>query len=69
MIAVCDHFEPLHDTDKAGAEVVRNRIEEAVGVQELAPGVSTFISNGGSLPDLVRVAREHRGDAVIGKLG
>jgi hypothetical protein len=31
-------------------------------------GVSTFISNGGSLPDLVRVAREHRGDPVIGKL-
>lgn len=31
-------------------------------------GVSTFISNGGSLPDLVRVARENRGDPVIGKL-
>jgi hypothetical protein len=31
-------------------------------------GVSTFIANGGSLPDMVRVARAHRSDPVIGGL-
>lgn len=31
-------------------------------------GVSTFIANGGSLPDMVRVARANRGDPVVGQL-
>jgi len=31
-------------------------------------GVSTFIANGGSMPDMVRMARANRGDPVIGKL-
>jgi len=31
-------------------------------------GVSTYMANDGSLPDLVRVARSHRDDKVIGKL-
>lgn len=31
-------------------------------------GVSTFIANGGSLPDMVRVARANRSDPVIGGL-
>ena len=31
-------------------------------------GVSTFIANGGSLPDMVRVARANRDDPVVGGL-
>jgi len=31
-------------------------------------GVSTYIANNGSLPDMVRVARAHRSDPVIGAL-
>lgn len=36
----------LPDTDNAGAAVVRDRIEKAVGRKEIAPGVTTFLTGG-----------------------